>query len=509
VFGTLINFARLARAALTLARHDAIFPKEYQSAFPAPARFLGQLARLIAIRDRARNPGERLAHALEKLGPSYVKFGQVLATRADVIGPEFARGLSRLQDKMVPFGMEKARATLEAEFGRPVQELFSEFGEPVAAASIAQVHKARTLDGRDVAVKILRPDVEARIKRDIKAMRLGAKLAEGFFPASKRMEPKAFVETVARSLVLELDLRLEAAGASELSEAATVAQNFFIPEVDWTRTGKQVLTTQWIDAIPLTDIDAVREAGVDTVKLASDLTDAFLSTALEQGVFHADLHAGNLFVTKEGLLWAVDFGIIGRLGRPERRYLARILYGFLTRNYDDAAKAHFDAGYVPDHHSHADFAGALRAVAEPIFGKSAGDTPMSRVLMQLFEITELYDMRLQPQLVLLQKTMVQAEGVCRLLTDDHNMWQASGPSVERFMRGELGPEGRIRDLGTELDKVKDAVLALPDTLKQLNAVTDKLASAPVTPPQSPPWLLLVLAVSAGAGLTAALMLALS
>lgn len=475
---TLSNISRLARAAWTLARHDAIFPVEYQQAFPAPARWLGRFARLIAIRDRAANPGERLARALEKMGPSYVKFGQILATRADVIGERFAKGLSRLQDRMEPFDTDKARAILEAELGGAVEDFFETFDGPVAAASIAQVHKAQTLDGRDVAVKILRPDVEARIKRDISALRLGARLAEGLFPASKRMEPKAFVETVARSLTLELDLRLEAASASELAEAAVSAQNFHIPEVDWSRTSKRVLTSQWIDGIPMTDIEAVKASGVDPGKLASDLTDAFLTTALDRGVFHADMHAGNLFVGHDGRLWAVDFGIMGRLGPDERRYLAEILHGFLTRNYDSAAQAHFDAGYVPGRHARADFASALRAVAEPIFGKTAAETPMSRVLLQLFDITDMFDMHLQPQLVLLQKTMVQAEGVCRLLTDDHNMWEASAPSVERFMRRELGPEGKIRDALGELDRVRKAVLALPETIERLSVAAERLSTQP-------------------------------
>jgi ubiquinone biosynthesis protein len=480
VFKTLPNLARLMRAAWTLARHDAIFPAEYQQAFPASARWMGRFARLIAIRDRATNPGERLARALEKLGPSYVKFGQVLATRADVIGPKFARGLSRLQDQLEPFPMKTARAILEAELGGPLERHFSAFGEPVAAASIAQVHKARTLDGQDVAVKILRPDVEMRIKRDIAALRLGAKLAEGFFPQSKRMQPRAFVETVARSLTLELDLRLEAASASELAEAAVTAQNFFIPEIHWSLTAKRILTTEWIDAMPMTDMDAVKASGVDTKKLAADLTDAFLTTALDRGVFHGDLHAGNLFVGRDGRLWAVDFGIMGRLGREERRYLAEILHGFLTRDYDGAARAHFDAGYVPGRHSKADFASALRAVAEPIFGKTAAETPMSRVLLQLFDITDLFDMHLQPQLGLLQKTMVQAEGVCRMLTDDHNMWEASAPSVERFMRRELGPEGKLRDAMEDLDRLRGAVLALPDTLERMTAAAEHMG-APQTP----------------------------
>ncbi len=502
MISTLANFARLARAAWTLARHDAIFPVEYQQAFPAPARFMGRFARLIAIRDRADNPGERLARALEHLGPSYVKFGQVLATRADVIGPRFARGLARLQDKMEPFGSDKARATVETELGKPIDALFSEFGEPVAAASIAQVHKAVTVDGRTVAVKVLRPDVERRIKRDIAVLRLGAGLAEGLFPQSKRMEPRAFVETVARSLTLELDLRLEAASASELAEAAVVAQNFHIPEIDWSRSAKRVLTTEWIDAIPMTQMEAVKASGADPVQLAADLTDAFLTTALERGVFHADLHAGNLFVGEDGRLWAVDFGIMGRLGRAERRYLAEILHGFLTRDYDGAAEAHFAAGYVPGRHSHADFASALRAVAEPIFGKTASETPMSRVLLQLFEITDLFDMHLQPQLVLLQKTMVQAEGVCRLLTDDHNMWEASAPSVERFMRRELGAEARLRDALEELDRLKDAVIALPGVVEKMAEMADAVAQAGEGKPQSSTLPGVLLRIAAGIGLIA-------
>ncbi len=499
MFKTVSNLARLARAAWTLARHDAIFPEEYQQAFPAPARFLGRLARLIAIRDRSANPGERLAHALEHLGPSYVKFGQVLATRADVIGPKFARGLSRLQDKMTPFPDDQARAILADELDGPVDQFFSDLGEPVAAASIAQVHKGVTTDGRQVAVKILRPDVERRIKRDIAVLRLGAKLAEGLFPQSKRLEPRAFVETVSRSLTLELDLRLEAASASELAEAAVAAQNFFIPEIDWSRTAKKVLTLEWIDAVPMTDIEAVKASGADPVKLASDITDAFLTTALERGVFHADLHAGNLFVGHDGRIWAVDFGIMGRLGKPERRYLAEILYGFLNRNYDAAARAHFEAGYVPGRHSKADFASALRAVAEPIFGKTAAETPMSRVLLQLFEITDLFDMHLQPQLVMLQKTMVQAEGVCRMLTDDHNIWEASAPAVERFMRRELGPEGKLRDAAEELDRVREAVLALPDTFERLSIAAERAAEAPrpATPKRHP-----LLWALAGVGLMA-------
>ncbi|MCC5980618.1 MAG: 2-polyprenylphenol 6-hydroxylase [Oceanicaulis sp.] len=474
MFGSIATFLRLMRAAWTLARHDAIFPVEYQAIFPAPARLAGRVARLVAIRDRAANPGERLARALEELGPSYVKLGQVLATRADVVGMEFARGLSRLQDRMAPFPEAEARKVVEAELGETIDALFAEFGPPAAAASIAQVHKAVTRSGETVAVKVLRPGIDQRITRDIAVLRMGAGLAVRLFPASRRLEPRAFVETVARSLVLELDLRMEAAGASELLEAATAADNLNIPLVVWPLTARRVLTTEWIDAIPLTDMAAVEAAGIDRVKLAADITDAFLACALDRGVFHADMHAGNLFVDSSGGLWAVDFGIVGRLEGPERRYLARILHGFLTRDYAAAAEAHFEAGYVPSHHVHADFAAALRSVAEPIFGKRADEVPMSRVLLQLFEVTELFDMRLQPQLILLQKTMVQVEGVCRLLTPAHDMWQSSSPAVERFMRREIGPEGRVRDFLADLDKVRTSLLRLPDTLDRLTLAAERM-----------------------------------
>lgn len=483
-----------------------MFPAEYQAMLPPPARWTGRFARLIAIRDRAANPGERLARALEKLGPAYIKFGQVLATRADVVGADFARGLSRLQDRLPAFDDRLARAAVERELGKPIDQLFSHFGPAVAAASIAQVHKAVTLDGRNVAVKIIRPDIARRMARDIGALKLGARLAVRVFPKSRRLEPKGFVETVARSLTLELDLRLEAASASELAEAAVAADNLNLPEIDWSLTSKGVLTTQWIDALPLTDIDAIREAGVDTAKLAADITDGFLTTALDRGVFHADMHAGNLFVEPGGKLWAVDFGIMGRLGREERRYLAIILHGFLTRDYDRAAAAHFDAGYVPAHHSRTDFASALRAVAEPIFGKTADEVAMSRVLLQLFEITELFDMHLQTQLVLLQKTMVQAEGVCRMLAEQHDMWAASAPAVERFMRRELGPEGHLRDLADDLDRLQKAVRRLPDALDDLHRLADAMEAdaATVSSPTSGRvgWLGLV-TVAAASGAFAA------
>ena len=479
MFRTLASLGRLVRAGFTLARYDAIFPREYQEKFPPSLVALAAVTRLFSRRGEADNPGERLARALEKLGPSYVKLGQVLATRADVVGQRFARGLSRLQDQMPAFDQQIAIATLERELGGKLADWFTEFREPVNAASVAQVHRATTTDGRDVAVKILRPGIEARLQKDIRAMQLGAKLVQHFVPAAKRLEPVKFVDTVARATELETDLRLEAASASELAEAAALAENYRVPEIDWERSAKRVLTTNWIDGIPLTDTDRIDAAGIDRVALANTLTRAFLTTAMEAGVFHADMHAGNLFVDTDGNLWAVDFGIMGRIGREERRFLAMILHGFLTRDYKGAAEAHFNAGYVPPRHSIDDFASALRAVGEPIFGKRADEVPMSRVLLQLFEITDLFDMHLRPELVLLQKTMVQSEGVARILNPQHDMWAASAPVVEKWMKRELGPEGIALDFVDDLKRLRASAKRLPDAIEDWAEAGARLRSGEI------------------------------
>jgi len=479
MFRTLTSLGRLARAGITLARYDAIFPREYQEKFPPTIKAFAAFTRLFSRRGEAENPGERLARALEKLGPTYVKFGQVLATRADVVGQRFARGLSRLQDQMPAFDQKIAISALEKELGGELADWFVDFKEPVNAASVAQVHRATTIDGRDVAVKILRPGVEQRLAKDIRAMQLGAKLVQRFVPATKRMEPVKFVDTVARATELETDLRLEAASASELAEAATLAENYCVPDVDWERSGKRVLTTSWVEGIPLTDIDRIDDAGIDREALANTLTRAFLTTAMETGVFHADMHAGNLFVDLDGNLWAVDFGIMGRIGREERRFLALILHGFLTRDYKGAAEAHFNAGYVPPRHSIDDFASALRAVGEPIFGKQADEVPMSRVLLQLFEITALFEMHLRPELILLQKTMVQSEGVARLLNPQHDMWGASAPVVEKWMKRELGPEGMALDFVDDLKRLRVSAKRLPGAIEDWAEAGARLRSGEI------------------------------
>jgi ubiquinone biosynthesis protein len=451
-----------------LIRHDALAPREITPLLPVWARWIARLLHLFAGREsRQGRPGQRLGKAFEHLGPVAVKLGQVLATRADIFGVEFARDLGRLKDALPPFPIEQARREVERSLGRPVESLFTDFGPAVAAASLAQAHRATLADGRKVAVKILRPGVERRVAQGLDAMRLAARLAVKFVPLARRLEPSAFVETIARALQLELDMRLEAAAASELGElmAKSAARGelggrMTAPAVIWDGVGRRVLTLEWAPGLPLTDPAAAEQPGLDRNALADNVVRAFLSQALDDGAFHADLHEGNLFCHAPAELTAIDFGIVGRLGPGERRYLAEILWGFISRDYDRIARVHFEAGYVPPEHSVEAFAQALRAVGEPVIGKQASQVSMGRLLGQLFEITDLFDMHLRPELILLQKTMVSVEGVARRLNPDHDLWAAAQPVVERWIRRELGPQAQVRDAFGELRTTLQAVARL-------------------------------------------------
>jgi ubiquinone biosynthesis protein len=456
--GGLSSWGRLCGAAWILIRADALVPKEIESLLPGAPRAAARLLRLFAARSaRERRPGERLAGALEQLGPAAIKLGQLLSTRADVFGPRFAEDLSRLKDRLPPFPDAAARLEVERAFGRPVADVFTEFGEAVAAASLAQVHRAKLADGRAVAVKVLRPGVERRISMDADALALAARLAQAWVPASRRLEPRAFAATVARMLSLELDLRFEAAGADEL--AAVMAADLYMtaPAVVWSGVSRRVLTLEWAPGAPLTKPHALEQPGMDRPRLADNLVRAFLAQALDHGAFHADLHEGNLFVQPPARLTAVDFGIVGRLGSSERRWLAEILWGFLRRDYRRVAAVHFEAGYVPPSQDPAAFAQALRAVGEPVFGRTARDVSMSRLLGQLFEITALFEMRLRPELVLLQKTMVTVEGVARRIDPDHDIWRAAEPVVRRWITRELSPAARVNAFAAD---ARDALAVL-------------------------------------------------
>ena len=449
--GVFSSGLRLVAAGWVLARYDALAPREFDDLLPVAAKPLAAFLRLFAgPQARQGRPGERLARAFERLGPVAIKLGQLLATRADIFGGQFAEDLARLKDRLPAFPDALARAEVEKALGQPIAAIFVEFGEAVAAASIAQAHRAVLHDGRMVAVKVLRPNIERLVARDVDAMQLGARIVEAIAPASRRLEPKAFVGTVARSMALELDLRLEAAAASELGEIMARDPYMQAPKVVWEGVGKRVLTLEWAKGLPMSDPAAFEQPGLDRKVLADNVIRAFLSQALDHGAFHADLHEGNLFCAPPTQITAVDFGIVGRIGAKERRYLAEILWGFLRKDYLRVAEVHFEAGYVPHSHSVDVFAQALRAVGEPVFGRPAHEVSMGRLLAQLFEMTALFDMRLRPELVLLQKTMVTVEGVARGIDPHNDLWSAAAPVVERWIARELSPPKRVAEIGREV-----------------------------------------------------------
>ena len=475
MISSLIHILRLARAGYVLA-HEGVFAKVDPMLVPPAARLPLALAKLIARRDVT--PGtNRLAAAMARLGPSYVKLGQFLATRPDVVGPQVVRDLEMLQDRMPPFPQAVAVAMIEAAFARKVDEVFIEIGPSVAAASIAQVHKARVRDGegsRDVAVKILRPGVERRFARDLADMYFAARFAEDHFAEARRLRMTEVVDTLARSVRMEMDFRLEAAAASEFGENCARDTDFRVPAIDWDRTTREVLTLEWISGIPLSDTQALEKAGFDLPALGRTVIQSFLRHAVRDGFFHADMHPGNLFVDPQGRLCAVDFGIMGRLGLKERRFLAEILYGFITRDYRRVAEVHFEAGYVPEQHRVEDFAQAVRAIGEPIHSRTADQISMAKLLTLLFEITALFDMRTRTELVLLQKTMVVVEGVARRLDPRLDMWSTADPVVRSWIEENLGPLGRLGDAGRAASQVGRAAIALPEMLDRVERFTRRL-----------------------------------
>ena len=424
-------------------------------------------------------PPSRLARVLEQAGPAYIKLGQMLATRPDIVGADVATALEHLQDRLAPFPDAAARGVITREFGRPVESLFSFFGAPVAAASIAQVHRATTSEGVDAAVKILRPGIETVFGRDLTALALLARAAENLSGEARRLRLVALVETLAASVALELDLRMEAAAASELYDRTRSDAEFRVPHVDWTRTSDRVLTSEWITGTPIRDTDALRAAGHDPRKVALTLVRSFLTQALRDGFFHADMHPGNLFVDKEGRLVAVDFGIMGRLDAGMRRFMAGTLAGFLQRDYRKVAELHYEFSFVPPQHSIETFAQALRAIGEPIFGRSARDVSIARLLGQLFETTRRFDMQAQPQLVLLQKTIVVVEGVCRGLDPDFDIWNAARPVAERWVSENMGPEAALTRAGETFGALGRLAQDLPQLVKNAEELSQMVAEGGV------------------------------
>jgi ubiquinone biosynthesis protein len=420
-----------------------------------------------------------------------VKLGQFLATRPDVVGVAMARDLESLQDRLPPFPQAEAEAVIANAFDKPVTQVFASLSGPVAAASIAQVHRAEVeKDGirTTVAVKVLRPNVGGRFRRDLSDFMFAARKIEAISSEARRLRPVEIVDTLARSVAMEMDLRLEAAALSEMSENTRDDHEFRIPAVDWDRTSHHVLTMEWIDGIALNDRAKLEAAQIDLPDLGRKVIQNFLRHALRDGFFHADMHPGNLFVDETGRLVAVDFGIMGRLGLKERRFLAEILLGFITRDYRRVAEVHFEAGYVPAHHSVENFAQAIRAIGEPIHNRAADELSMAKLLSLLLEVTGLFDMRTRPELILLQKTMVVVEGVARGFDPKLDIWSTADPVVREWIARNLGPLGKIEGAvagAGELGRLLSGLPALASrsvaVLNQFEDMTrDGLVLAPET-----------------------------
>ena len=474
MFRGLRNIGRLLTVARTLARHGALAPfaEHIEGAGLAPAILL--IARLFTRGDAAKGrPGERLTAALIDLGPVFIKFGQLLSTRSDILGEEVTADLSRLQDRLPPFAGSLARAMVAGELGQPVDVMFSFFeDEPVSAASIAQVHYALTSEGEPVAVKVLRPGIEAAFARDLDLMFWIAEWIERSQPRLRRFKPLAVAETFRAMCRVELDLRLEGAAAAELAQNFEGDPTYRVPKIDWRRTTRRVLTLERLTGIPMDDRQAMLDARLDIDLVLARAAAIFFKQAFRDGFFHGDQHPGNMFVDEVGNIGAVDFGIMGRLDRKTRYYLADMLLGFLERDYLRVAEVHFAARFVPAHQSREDFTQACRSIGEPIFGRPLAEISFANVLGQLLRLSESFEMEAQPQLLLLQKNMLMAEGISRQLNPNLNIWTLAQPLVEAWMRENRGPEARISQAAHDIVGIAGRI---PDLVSEMEAAAATIA----------------------------------
>ncbi|MBL8649009.1 MAG: 2-polyprenylphenol 6-hydroxylase [Sphingopyxis sp.] len=472
----IVHIARLLKWGRILARHGALRGIERAPQTPIIVKRLCRIARFGTSQPVVPD----YAAAFQAIGPAAVKLGQTLATRPDLVGEEAARNLLTLQDALAPVAFERIRQEIEFTFEVPLETLYSDFDPvPVGSASIAQVHRAVTTDGRTVAVKVRRPGIDKQFARDIDTYEWAAAHLEAFGGEATRLRPREVIANFRRWTLRELDLRREAASASELADAMAAVPHYEVPAIDWDRTASRVMTMSWIDGIKISHRDRLVAAGHDMEALSANLVNAFLRQAIAEGFFHADMHQGNLFVKADGTIAAVDFGIMGRINRQARYWLAEILYGLTTGNYRRVAEIHFEAQYVPDYHNVEEFATALRAVGEPMRGKPVSELSVGQMLDGLFAITRDFDMQTQPHLLLLQKTMVMVEGVATMLNPRINMWDVSGPFVSEWIRDELGPEAALAD---GLRQQGKTLALIPDIIRRLDEQLPKKGAAPPAPP---------------------------
>ena len=461
------NARRLFGMGRILARHDALFPLTEVIVL---GDWLDRALKLgLPQADPGLRPGQKIANALEELGPAFIKLGQSLATRSDLLGEQMAEDLTALQDRLAPFPTETAKADIEAELNLPFEQLFKTFEvKPVAAASIAQVHFAETIEGREVAVKVLRPGIEKRLERDLDLFFWLAEWAEFIRPKLRRLKPVETVRALEDSVKLEMDLRFEAAAASEFAENFADDDSVAVPEIDWERTGRRVLTMERVSGLRFDDRAGLEAAGIDPTELLSRAAQCFFRQVFIHGFFHADMHAGNIFISPQGKMIIIDFGIMGRVDIRTRRYLAETLIGFLTQNYQRVAEVHFEAGFVPAHKPLDVFRQACRSIGEPILGKESKDISIGRLLGQLFAITETFEMETQPQLLMLQKTMVVAEGNGRILNPNVNMWELARPLIEEWVADHLGPQAQTAEM---FKQARNMALRMPKIIEAADLLT--------------------------------------
>jgi len=494
------NIWRLARTGATFERSGAmkvaLDAVEAPTAIRIAARVLIWPFKWLGLKGDPSQPP--VLRALVALGPAYIKFGQLMSTRPDVVGPAMAEELKVLQDSLPPFAKSEAIAEVERELGIKVDDVFSEFSEPVAAASLAQVHKAVIAKtGQAVAVKVLRPGIEKAFMRDVDAFHFAARLVEIFAPASKRLKPTGVIDHFEGIVRAELDLRSEASAGDEFAANTAEDEGFSVPALIWPLSARRVMTTEWVEGIPLGDVEALLATDLDPVEFSTRIMETFLRHALRDGFFHGDMHQGNLKYTENGDLVAFDFGIMGRIDSYTRRAYAQILFGFLKRDYVRVAEVHFEAGYVPADQDVAEFAQAIRAIGEPIFGQDASQISMARLLAQLFDVTERFGMETRTELILLQRTMVVVEGVARTIDPEMNMWEGSHAVVEKYIRDSLGPKAMMGDLLATAKVLSRFGPHLP----RLAETALMRAAAPVAPAPKAGWFnprSLALGVVAGA-----------
>ena len=423
-----------------------------------------------------KKPGEKLCEALEGMGTTFIKLGQFLATRPDIIGEETAKNLEKLQDKLPAFDTYHAKKIIKREIGETQYKNILELSEPIAAASIAQVHLAKIKnENKEVAIKILRPDIEKLFNEELDALMLFAYIIENTFSKAKRLKLVEVVHLLREITNIEMDLRFEAAAANELYENTRNDKGFNVPKIYWNYTTKKILTLDKVDGISIREHEKLKELGVDLKMLAENLIQHFLKQAVRDGFFHGDMHQGNLFVDQQGNIIPVDFGIMGRLDKNNRKFLAEILYGFIQRDYVKVAEVHFQAGLVPQNTSKDEFAQALRSVGEPIFGQSIKDISGGNLLAQLFEITEKFNMPTQTPLLLLQKTMVVVEGVARKLYPETNIWQVSRPVLEDWLKDMKSPKSTLDTAINTSAEILKRVPDFPDLMDKANYALQLMA----------------------------------